>query len=1646
MQVFVFALALAVVAGQYVNFAPDFASSKTYVYKYEAVLMAGLPEEGLASAGLKVLSKVLISNIAENTYLLKLADPELFEYSGVLPKDQFIPANKLKEALASQLATPIKFEYANGVVGKVYSPEGISTTVLNIFRGVLNILQLNIKKTQNVYELQEAGAQGVCNTLYAITEDEKADRILLTKTRDLNNCQEKIVKDLGLAYTEKCIECQKNAKNLRGAAAYNYVLKPVPAGVLILQATVNELIQFSPFNELNGAAQMNTKQSLVFLEILKTPIAPVNAQYLHRGSIQYEFASELLQSPIMLIKITNPQAQVVELLNHLVINNMQTVHEEAPLKFLELIQVLRKSNIVDIDQIWSQFKSKPAYRQWILDTLPAIGTSNTLRFIKEKLLARDISILEAAQALVASMHMVTADQEAIQIVESLIDNNLIVENPALRQIVMLGYGTMVAKFCSDKIVCPSELIKPIHEKIARAVAEENIEDIILLLKVLGNAGHPHSLKTITKMLPLFGSAAANLPTRVHVDAILAMRNIAKKEPRLIQDMVVQLFMDKALQPELRMLACIVLFETKPRIGLVTALANVLKTEENLQVASFTYSHMKSLTRSTASHQASVAAACNVAVRILSPKFDRLSYRFSKAIQMDAYSEPLMLGAAVSAFYINDAASILPRAIVAKTRGYLAGAAADVLEIGLRTEGLQEALLKNPDSENADRITKMKRVIKALSQWRSLPTSKPLANVYIKFLGQEIAFANLDKVLIDQAIALASRPIVQEMGKDALRSVLSGFTAHFTKPVLAAEVRRILPTAAGFPMELSMYTAAVANAAVQIKASVTPALPQNFLWAHLLKANINLETEIRPSFAVQSFAVMGVNTDLIQSSVLVRAKVNSVLPSKIAANLDITEGNFRIQALPVDVPEQLATARYESLAVARNIEDLLAEKIVPIIPAEILEPLIVRQLFVSNADSIVSGISSKSSEIFSDMKPIVKSKLARFEKKYCAKLAALKSCVKLESEDASFIRNTPLYQLIGKHVVSVVISHVAGNGIERVEIEVQVGAAAAAKLIKQINLSQEDVGEENAQGTPALLKLKKILNPSVKGSSSSSSSSSSSAKLFSSSSSSSSSSSLSSSSSKLNSKSSLSSSSSSARSSLSNTVVYPLKFQKDHKKQSLPSSARTSTGRSSASSFRAIYNNNKYLGAAAPPAFAIWVRVVRADNQMMGYELSTYMDKPNKRVQLIIAALAKGDTWKLCADGILLSKHKVSAKVAWGAECKEYSAMATAETGLVVKSPAARLTVSWEPLPMSFKIFKLLAYKYIPASILALLAEGKAINIEKQVSLIVLATSNKDLDVILKTPKHTIYKLALHLPIALPLDGLSDLTPFEDNIMGKVQYVLAQVYEAQCSYAKNTLTTFNNRRYKNEMPLSCNQVLAQDCSKELKFMVLLKKDNIEQNYINVKLADIDIDLYPENENMIVKVNGMQIPISNLPYQHPTGTIQIKSNGEGISVYAASHGLHEVYFDRSSWKVKLADWMKGQTCGICGKADGEVRQEFRTPNGQLAKDAVSYAHSWVIPAENCQDASECRMRQESVKLEKQIMVHGQESNCHSVETVLRCLPGCIPVKTTPVTVGFHCLPISAELERSGDLSSVLEQSVDLRESVMAHLACNCANVCA
>ena len=60
-----------------------------------------------------------------------------------------------------------------------------------------------------------------------------------------------------------------------------------------------------------------------------------------------------------------------------------------------------------------------------------------------------------------------------------------------------------------------------------------------------------------------------------------------------------------------------------------------------------------------------------------------------------------------------------------------------------------------------------------------------------------------------------------------------------------------------------------------------------------------------SIALNTFAVMGINALLLQANVMSRAKLDSMLPAKITAGLNIKEGHFKMEALPVSVPEYIA---------------------------------------------------------------------------------------------------------------------------------------------------------------------------------------------------------------------------------------------------------------------------------------------------------------------------------------------------------------------------------------------------------------------------------------------------------------------------------------------------------------------------------------------------------------------------------------------------------------------------------------------------------------------------------------------------------------------------------------------------------------------
>uniref|UniRef100_H3B4X5 Uncharacterized protein n=1 Tax=Latimeria chalumnae TaxID=7897 RepID=H3B4X5_LATCH len=1752
MRLLILALTLALVGSEKTHYDPVFQEGKTYIYDYEGLILTGLPENGLSRSGLKVNSKVKIREYAQRRFILKVDDLQVKEYNGYWPQDAFIKASKLTQALAVELTKPITFEYSSGRVGNIYAPEDVSDAALNIHRGVLNMLQINIKKTQNIYDLQEVGVQGTCQTTYEIQENKKANRILITKTKDLNNCEEKLMKTFGMTYAESCGNCQQQNKNMRGAASYSYKLKKIDTGTLILQISTQELHQFTPFSEKTSPAIMEASMKLVLLVTQQRCIRPILWQiYEKQYEIKFCVLSRNLSDFFFLhiFKVKRKSPNIVQTLDHLVRNNQQEVQPDAPLKFLQLVQLLRVATHENLEAIWKQYSKQPQYRRWFLDAIPTIATSQALKFFKEKIQSTELTQNEIMLALVTTMQLMNANHNAMLTAADLISMSHIRRTPILRKAALLSYGSMVYRYCVTIPVCSDSVLQPLHAFAADALSRHHEEEMTLALKALGNAGHPASIKMIQKFLSGFTARAVDVSLTVQADAMMALRNIAKKEPRKVQDIALQIFLGCNFHPELRMLACMILFETKPNMGLVTVMADALLKETNLQVASFSYSHMKALARSTAPDLLRVASSCNVAVKLLSPRLDRLSYRYSKVLHVSKVNYNLMAGAIADVFIINNRVSILPTAVIAKIRGYFLGAAADVLEVGVHAENLVEAIKRSrlPSSEDSDML-KIRQIMKLLHDWKALPAEKPFASVYVKLLGQEVAYTELNKKLLDQLIKVVREPGERHVTVKKIVSQLeSGVNTHLSKSLLASEIRRIVPTCVGFPMELSLYSVAVGAANVNriVQVQFSPPPSSTFNLNQLFNSKMEVKAQVSPSQVTDTIGVMGINTHIVQSSMEVHAKVCNTAPVKFTAQIDWKEKHLKIETAPSEQDNKLLFVRTETYAASRNIEDLAASKTTPLLPLGTEADILKVHFKPAKA---VSTESRQAIVRFSTKHTSPKLEPRMYHG--CAKATkfGFQVCLDASARNAAFLKNSPLYVLVGNYFTGVDLKPVRTEAtIEQLQLEIQAGVNAASKIIR-LNAKQgskEDTSENREPPGTILQKIEKFLwavgqddfrNQSFRSSSWSSSSSiqaadnrgdsfenvrqklghskgknkaqkhskyssSSSSKTRSSSSSSSSeveknshhqkqqshskqqsarhrsihsTSSSSSSSSRRRSSSqsgrrsahqqihnpkkddwritSSVSSRSSSSSSGSNSKSSNSGSRRQHKPKGSSSSSSSSSSSGSGTRSTESYQQPKFLGDMFPPVLAVIACAIRSDGKRQGYQIATYTDAslPRPKVQILVMELEAGSRWRICADAAVLSPYKAKAELKWGQECQDYKVALKTEIGRFAIYPAVQIKMSWDNVPRPIKDRVKAFDEYVPGAAYMLgFTEKWQKNPSHQLVVILTSTSPRIIDIVIRAAPLTLYYQGFEIPFAIPTLGAKSAVALQRTEWSILSQLPGSTIADACTINGDNVQTFDHVKFKYNVPTMCFTIMAQDCTTAPMFAVLLKVvPEYAQRYLTVDLSNRPIDMIPVVGGPLRLIIGdTEVPLSDLPFIDPEIRFSIIQVKDGLLIKANYFGIEELYFDgKEEISLKITSEMAGKTCGLCGHSDGEIKQEFRVPSGEVAKDANSFGQSWVMTPDTCNGGkqNECKLQRDYVELGKEVQVAGQNSKCYSVEPVLQCFEGCSPKTTVPVKVGFHCVPADSAMSKS-DYRDLDEKTEDLEDTVNAHTGCTCTEQC-
>ncbi|XP_043108873.1 vitellogenin 3, phosvitinless [Puntigrus tetrazona] len=1056
-------LLVALAAGENINYEPFLNSKKTYEYKYEGLVRVGRELPDLVESALKLRCTFKIIGESPQTFVLQISNVDVEDFNGLPRKSVFSPSQKLTKRLSAEFSQPIVFEFSKGQITDIRTAPGVSNTVVNIVRGILGFLQVTVKTTQSFYELVELGIHGVCQSSYTVEEDNNAKELKVTQMVDITNCQQPAALYRGMALAPEDKLSKQRGESVVSTVKHTYTVKSTADGGLITKAFAQERQYFSPFNVKGGNSRMIALRDIQLLKVSDTTDKIVTGQVQSRGNLMYRTEKDLKPIPVLMINLNDPVPKILDLIKQLAQANIYQVDSSSSTEVLNLIQLLRVATLENIEQIWKQVSGDDEHRRWFLDLVVEVTDERILKFLETRFKAGDITANEAGQALVVAFNHLSAEPVSVALAQEFLTIPFSKSQPLLWNTVVLAYGSLVYRYCVYTDPCPVTVVQPLLDMATSGLSKNSEQDMVLALKALGNAAHPSSIKTILKFLPGYASGAEKLPTRVQSTGVQALRLLASRDPHSVQDIVLNLFVQRTLPAEIRMLACMVLLETKPSIALISVISEVLLEEVDLQVASFSYSLLKGIAKSRTPDNQHLSTACNIAMKILTPKLGHLSYRYSKNMHFDWFHDDFLFGTSADIYMLQNE-SLIPTKLMLKGKIHFIGRILQFLEFGVRADGLNELLVgKIPQLKKDLGITDFATIMKILSDWQNLPKDKRLLTAYARVFGQEAFLMDVSGDSIQNIIKSFSPSAGKEsMVWEKIQDVQKGTSWHWTKPHLLYEARFIQPTCLGLPVEISKYFSILNTVTMKAKAEMNPP-PKEHL-SELLNSDISLHTDGSAGVTKDHFVFHGINTDLFQCGVELKSKMLSALPWAFDLKINMKEYKYEMNLTPSKTATELFSVNSNAFAVLRNIEDPSSFKITPMMP----------ETEGSQQGLPLSRILSTSRD---DQK---EDSEVKFRQCADAKIYGTAVCVEAEAKRSHYHHEYPLYYFLGQTRFSYQLEPAKGaKPIEKIQIQVTAGRKHPPGVTAMINLLHRVFKDLDATPEPVVTVKALGLSPPAK---------------------------------------------------------------------------------------------------------------------------------------------------------------------------------------------------------------------------------------------------------------------------------------------------------------------------------------------------------------------------------------------------------------------------------------------------------------------------------------------------------------------------------------------------------------------------------------
>jgi hypothetical protein len=487
----------------------SFKSGREYRYFYDGQVLTGIPGSSRQHSGSRIQAMVVLQ-IRGGNVLMKLNHVRVGKMNRKVPEPraqlpfELFESVEIEPRLLEKLLKPVKFAYTNGLIHDIVFDRTEEAWSANIKRGVLNMLQVNLKeqsstdntemkllntietdgKSPRFYRVMEKTLEGECEVLYEI--EHQPSRFFYSNPNEIMNVTKSInfercnrrpeIKYNWRQHDFECPTCDpkytEESKFLKASTVLKLNISGTRDDFLIETVKTESQYVVVLFNEDSNVITTYVNNTLVLYKTL--PISseiqtPTEPQPSDSGMVytldwdisreKFETEGEQEQWTRQLFGLSNKVEMTADLLRQLTRHINADMEIEAPKVFSRLVTLLRMANKEELEQIHRKFymgetdsftsEEKLKIKDLKPNAIALCGTESCLTHLFEKIVSREIPSIKAANALRQLQNIRTVSSKIVLKMERLCEESVVREHFITKQACYLSLGSMLRALCTE---------------------------------------------------------------------------------------------------------------------------------------------------------------------------------------------------------------------------------------------------------------------------------------------------------------------------------------------------------------------------------------------------------------------------------------------------------------------------------------------------------------------------------------------------------------------------------------------------------------------------------------------------------------------------------------------------------------------------------------------------------------------------------------------------------------------------------------------------------------------------------------------------------------------------------------------------------------------------------------------------------------------------------------------------------------------------------------------------------------------------------------------------------------------------------------------------------------------------------------------